>query len=63
LNWTTVNWSSIADLVKSNNRAIRSLLTVDRRQRIPLRDLCYSARIPQIKDIYNYELAKNMYKI
>jgi len=63
LNWATANWSSIADLVKVNNRAIRSLLKVNRRERIPLRDLFYSARILQIKDIYNYELTKHMYKI
>jgi len=63
LNWATANWSSIADLVKVNNRAIRSLLKVSRRERIPLRDLFYSARILQIKDIYNYELATYMYKI
>ena len=62
LNWATANWSSIADLAKLNNRAIRSLL-VNRRERIPHRDLFYSARILQIKDIYNYELAKHMYKI
>jgi len=63
LNWATANRSSIADLVKLNNRAIRSLLTVNRRERIPLRDLFYSARILQIKDLYNYQLAKHMYKI
>ena len=50
-NWATANWSSIADLVKLNNRAIRSLLKVNRRERIPLIDLFYSARILQIKDI------------
>jgi len=59
LNWATVNWSSTADLVKLNNRAIRSLLNVNRRERISLEDLY----IQQIKDIYNYELAKHMYKI
>jgi len=63
LNWATANWSSIADLAKLNNRAIRSPLKVNRRERIPLGDLLYSARILQIKDIYNYELAKHMYKI
>jgi len=63
LNWATANWSSIADLVKLNNRAIRSLLKVIRRERIPLRDLFYSERRLQIKDIYTYELAKHMYKI
>ena len=59
MNWATVNWSSTADLVKLNNRAIRSLLNVNRRERISLEDLY----IQQIKDIYNYELAKHMYKI
>jgi len=63
LNWATANWLSIADLAKLNNRAIRSLLKVNRRERIPHRDPFYSARILQIKDIYNYELAKHMYKI
>ena len=63
LNWATANWSSIADLAKLNNRAIRSLLKVNRRERIPLRDLFHSARILQIKDIYNYELTKHLYKI
>ena len=63
LNWATANWSSIANLAKLNNRAIRSLLKVNRRERIPLRDLFHSARILQIKDIYNYELEKHMYKI
>ena len=63
LNWATANWSSIADVVKLNNRAIRSLLKVNRRQRIPLRGLFYSARILQIKDICNYELAKHMYRM
>jgi len=42
------------------HRAIRSLLKVNRREHIPLRDMFYSARILQIKDIYNYELAKHM---
>jgi len=63
LNWATANWSSIADVAKLNNRAIRSLRKVNRRERIPHRDLFYSAGILQIKDIYNYELAKHMYKI
>jgi len=63
LHWATASWSSIADLVKLNNRAISSLLEVNRRERIPLKDLFYSARILQIKDICNYELAKHMYKI
>ena len=54
LNWATANWTS-ADLAKLNNRAIRSLLKVNRREHIPLRDMFYSARILQIKDIYNYE--------
>ena len=63
LNWATANWSSIADLAKLNNRAIRSLLKVNRREHIPLRDMFYSARILQIKDIYNYELAKHMYRV
>jgi len=63
LSWATANWSSIVDLAKLNNRAIRSLLKVNRGERIPLRDVFYSARILQIKDIYNYELAKHMYKI
>jgi len=47
LNWATANWASIADLAKLNNRAIRSL---HRRERIPHRDLFYSARMMQIKD-------------
>jgi len=38
-------------------------LKANRRERIPLRDLFYSARMLQITDIYNYELAKHMYKI
>ena len=63
LNWATANWSSIADLVKLNSRAFRGLLKFKRRERIPLTDLFYSARILQIKYIYNYELAKHMYKI
>ena len=63
LNWATANWSIIADLAKLNNRAIRSLLKVNRREHIPLRDMFYSARILQIKDIYNYELAKHMYRV
>ena len=63
LNWATANWSSIADLAKLNNRAIRSLLKVNHRERIPHRDLFYSARILQIIDIYNYELAKHVHKI
>jgi len=46
-----------------NNRAIRSLFKVNRRERIPHRDLFYSARVLQIKVIYNYELAKHTYKI
>jgi len=62
LNWATANWSSIADLVKLNNRAIRSLLKVNLRERIPLKDLFYPARILQIKNIYTYELATHMYK-
>ena len=41
LNWATANWSYIADLAKLNNRAIRSLLKVNRRERIPLRDLFF----------------------
>jgi len=48
LNWATANWSSIADLVKLNNKPIRSLFKVNRRERIPLRDIFYSARILQI---------------
>ena len=63
LNWATANWSSIAYLANLNNRAIRSLLKVNRRDRIPPRDLFYSARILQIKDIYNHELAKHMYRV
>jgi len=63
LNWATANWPSIADLLKLNNRAIRNLLKVNRRKRIPHRDLFYFARILQINDIYNYEFAKQMYKI
>jgi len=63
LNWATANSSSIANLGKLNKRAICSLFKVNRRERIPLRDLFYSARILQIKDIFNYELAKHMYKI
>ena len=63
LNWVTASWSSIADLVKLNNRAIRSLLKVNRRERILLRDVFYLAWILQIEDIYNYELAKHMYKV
>ena len=63
LNGATANWSSIADLVKLKNKAIRSLLKVIRGNRIPLRDLFYSARILQIMGIYSYELAKHMYKI
>ena len=59
LNWATANWSSIADLAKLNNRAICSLLKVNRREHILLRDLFYSAWILQIKDICNYELAKH----
>jgi len=49
--------------VKLNSRAFRSLLKFNRRERIALRDLFYSARILQIKYIYNYELAKHMYKL
>ena len=60
LNWARANWSGIADLARLNNRAIRSLLQLNRRERFPLRDMFYSARILQIKDIYNYELAKHM---
>jgi len=32
-------------------------------ERIPLRDVLHSIQILQIKRIYNYELAKHMYKI
>jgi len=60
--WATANWSSIADLVKLNNRAIRSLFKADHRERIPLRDLFYSSQQLQINGIYNYELAKRSYK-
>ena len=63
LNWAAANWSSSADLVNSNKRSIRSLLKVTCRDRIPLRDLFYSARILQSKDVYNYELAKHAYRI
>jgi len=63
LNWATATWSSIADLVNLSNRAIRSLLKVDRKERIALRSIVYSARVLQIKGIYNCELAKHMYKI
>ena len=62
LNWATANWTS-ADLAKLNNRAIRSLLKVNRREHIPLRDMFYSTLILQINDIYNYELAKHMYRV
>jgi len=34
LNWASANWSGITDLVKLNNRAIRSLLKVNPRERI-----------------------------
>ena len=61
LNWATANWSSIADLAKLNNRAIRSLLKVIEESTFRL-EMFYSARILQIKDIYNYELAKHMYR-
>ena len=58
MHWSTASWSSIADLVELNNRAISSLLEVNRREHIPLKDLFYSARILQIKYICNYELEK-----
>ena len=48
----------MADIVTLNNRNIRSLPKVNRRERIPLRDLFFSALILQIKDIFNYEFDK-----
>jgi len=39
---------------------MRNLLKLGRREHIPLRDLFYSARVLQIKDTYNYELAKHI---
>ena len=48
---------------KVKYRAISTLFKVNRREHIPLRNLFYSARILQIKNIYNYELAKHVQNV
>jgi len=54
--WATANWSSIADLVKLKNRAICSLLKVDRRERFLLSSGLFSTEATGTTDQRNLQL-------
>ena len=61
--WGSASASSLSTLKKINNRAMKNVAKINKSEHISLMDLCHSAHIFQLNEIYQYETLKYMYKI